>query len=210
MDIKNMHEIIELLVCCTKAEFDKKGIERINVKEMKEVTDMINDLAEAQYYRTLVEAMNKSRYGEDYDKDGPMDGHIRGYKGNNIIPGEGNYMRRGYDEMLPIDYHEIGRMRDMDMEMNRMYYSGGGSMNGMTHGGRDYREGRSGNSRRGYMEAKDMHKDETPEAKQKKMKELENYMKDLSMDVTEMISSSSAEEKNMLKTKMQELITKIN
>ena len=209
MDIKNMHEMIEKLVSCTRAELDKKGIEKIDAKELGEITDIIKDLAEAQYYRTLVIAMEESEYGEDYDENGPME-ERRYYRGQRRSPNTGRYMRRGYDEMLPIDYHEIGRMRDMDMGMNRMYYSGSGSMNGMSHGGRDYREGRSGNSRRGYMEAKDMHKDETPEAKQKKMKELENYMKDLSMDVTEMISSSSAEEKNMLKSKMQELIAKIN
>jgi hypothetical protein len=75
----------------------------------------------------------------------------------------------------------------------------------MQDGGRDEREGRSGQSRRSYMESKEMGSD-----KQSKMKELENYTKELAEDVTEMISGASAEEKNLLKTKMQTLIQKIN
>ncbi len=69
---------------------------------------------------------------------------------------------------------------------------------------RDGREGRSGQKRRGYMEAKENGKD-----KQEKMKELENYMKELSTDVTEMIDEASQEEKNMLKNKLQVLMQKI-
>lgn len=123
--------------------------------------------------------------------------------------------------MTPDMYHdwdnmtEVERMRDLDRpSMNRMYYSGSdssgvgngmsGSNDGNRGGGRDIREGRSGNARRGYMETKEMGKD-----KQEKMKELENYMKELSTDVTEMISDASPEEKSMLKQKMQVLMTKI-
>lgn len=230
MDIKNMHEMIEKLVACTKAEFDKKGIEKIDAEEMGKVTDIIKDLAEAQYYRTLVVAMDESEYGEDYDENGPMEEERRYYRGQRRNARTGRYMRRGYDEMLPIDYHEIGRMRDMDMGMNRMYYSDGGGNTGgrggmsggnsrgyggnMYYGGqgngRDYREGRSGQSRRSYMEAKEMHSGNTPEDKQHKIKELEKYMEELSNDVTEMINGASPEEKNTLKAKMQALIGKIN
>lgn len=71
-------------------------------------------------------------------------------------------------------------------------------------GGRDSREGRSGEKRRGYMEAKEMGKD-----KNEKMKNLEEYMKELGSDVTEMIEGASPEEKTMLKTKMQTLLQKI-
>lgn len=74
---------------------------------------------------------------------------------------------------------------------------------------RDSREGRSGEARRGYMESKEMHKDNSTESKQHKMRELENYMKELSSDVTEMIEGASPEEKNMLKNKMQVLMQKI-
>lgn len=73
-----------------------------------------------------------------------------------------------------------------------------------SQGGRDSREGRSGQMRRGYMEAKEKGAD-----KQQKMKELEDYMKELSSDVTEMIGDASPEEKSLLKQKMQVLMQKI-
>lgn len=75
---------------------------------------------------------------------------------------------------------------------------------------RDDREGRSGEARRGYMETKEMHKGNSADDKQHKMRELENYMKELSTDVTEMISDASSEEKNMLKNKLQVLMQKIS
>ena len=47
---------------------------------------------------------------------------------------------------------------------------------------------------------------DTPENKQHKMRDLETYMRELSDDVTEMISDSTPEEKTMLKTKLQTLV----
>ena len=58
-----MHEIKEQLVSCLKAEM-AKGIENVDTKEAGEVVDMIKDIAqcekycwEAEYYRSVVEAM---------------------------------------------------------------------------------------------------------------------------------------------------------
>ena len=225
MDIKMMHEMIEKLTECAKSEMDKKGIEEIDTEEFGKATDIIKDLAEAMYYRTLVEAMKESEYGEEYDEYGPMDDGRRGYRGQ-PRDSKGRYMSRrgrrmGYEEPWDevFDYNEMERMRDMDRPHGRMYYTDGTSgTSGMTSGSnmgstggqyssrmqRDSREGRSGQMRRGYMEAKEEGKD-----KAEKMKELENYMKELSTDVTEMISDASPEEKSMLKQKMQVLMTKI-
>ena len=235
MDIKMMHEMIEKLTECAKSEMDKKGIEEIDTEEFGKATDIIKDLAETMYYRTLTEAMKESEYGEDYDEEGPMDDGRRGYRGQRR-DSRGRYMsnrgRRGYQEdfRMPPIYWD----RDMDRDtMGKMYYTDGNSgTSGMTSGStsgnmgstggtrgysesgeggqygsriqRDSREGRSGQGRRGYMEAKETGKD-----KAEKMKELENYMKELSTDVTEMISDASPEEKSMLKQKMQVLMTKI-
>lgn len=212
MDIKKMHEMVEMLTCCAKAEFDKKGIEQIDAEEMSKVTDMIKDLAEAQYYRTLVVAMEDAEYGEDYDHEGPIgEGHRKGYRGQPRSSRTGRYMRRGYDHMMPVDDMEhMEHMRDMDRDMGRMYYSDSSSGHNMSgSAGRDSREGRSGSARRGYMESKEMHKGNSPEDKKEKMKELEHYMQELGTDLTEMISDASPEEKNLLKSKMQTLITKI-
>lgn len=91
---------------------------------------------------------------------------------------------------------------------NRRGYEEGYSQ-GSRSGQRDGREGRSGMSRRTYMETKEMHADNSPESKQKKMRELEKYMGELSTDLTEMIAGASNEEKTMLKTKLQTLTQKI-
>lgn len=218
--------MIEKLTECAKHELDN-GVESVDTKEMGEVADIIKDLSEAMYYRTLIEAMKESEYGEEYDEYGPMDNMRRGYRGQ-PRDSMGRYMsrrgrgRRGYEEpmyrMTPEMYreHSPEYYRDMDREMvGRMYYSGS-DMDSTTNGSsnysarmqrdgmRDGREGRSGQSRRGYMEAKEQGKE-----KGEKMKELENYMKELSSDVTEMISDASPEEKSMLKQKMQVLLQKI-
>ena len=226
-ETKELSAICERLVGAVKHEVDN-GIENVDTKELGEVIDMIKDLSEAKekvikgcYYKTLMEAMEEAEYGEDYDEDGPMDLGRRGYRGQRR-DSRGRYMssRRGYDEIMPMDYRQMEQMRDMDRDgMSRMYYSGsnggsnssGGSMNsGNMSGGRDYREGRSGQTRRSYMEKKELHKSNTAEDKQAKLKELEAYMADLSSDITEMINGATTEEKNMLKTKIQTLAQKIS
>ena len=230
MDIKMMHEMIEKLTECAKAEMDKKGIEELDAEEFSKVTDMLKDLSEAMYYRTITVAMEESEYGEDYDYEGR-----KGYRGQRR-DSRGRYMsnrgRRGYESyMMPeMDWDDMEYQRDMDRNShNRMYYTDGsmsgsssmgggqssGSMSsssgnrGYSDGNRDMREGRSGQSRRGYMESKEMHKGNSAEDKQQKMKELEHYMKDLSEDVTEMITEMSPEEKSLMKQKMQVLMQKI-
>lgn len=147
--------------------------------------------------------------------------------------------RRGYTEMpmhdmMPDMYRDdMEWSRDMDRPTGRMYYTDGnmGNMSGnrsngsdnysgdgrrnydgdgrRNNSGRDYREGRSGQRRRGYMETKEMHSDNTPESKQQRMRELDAYTKELAEDVTEMITDASQEEKTMLKSKLQTLIQKI-
>ena len=63
MDIMRMHDMIEKLSECAKCEIDK-GIENIDPCEMGQVTDMMKDLAEAMYYRTLMKAMEESSADE--------------------------------------------------------------------------------------------------------------------------------------------------
>jgi hypothetical protein len=69
---------------------------------------------------------------------------------------------------------------------------------------RDEREGRSYNSRRMYMEAKDMKRDKATQ-----LRELEKYMQELSQDITEMIADASPEEKQYLEKKISALASKI-
>lgn len=107
--------------------------------------------------------------------------------------------------------YEDGRSRGYE-DGNRDGYERGyseGEQRGRSMNQRDSREGRSGQSRRSYMESKEMHADNSPESKQAKMRELEKYMNELSSDMSEMINGASNEEKTMLKTKLQTLQQKI-
>ena len=236
MHIKNIHCMIEKLSEVAKCELDK-GIENVDTKEMGEVAEIIKELSEAEYYAKISKAMDESEYGEDYDYKGAYDEHERkGYRGQRR-DSRGRYMsnrgRRGYEApmmMYDEDWDEMERMRDMDRPIGRMGYSGSGSMGGsqgqsgsgsssmsggQSNGGsmsnaRGYSESRYDRAKRGYEETKSIHKDNSAESKQMKMKELENYMKELSTDVTEMIMDASPEEKSMLKNKMQVLMQKIN
>ena len=176
--------------------------QNVDTKELGEAVDMIKDLAEAIYYCTITEAM------EENDKEKKKQQHIMYYTPYKIYP----------------DYYR-------DMDYNKMYYSGGmygaggaaPSGIGMDSMGsnsrehqdrimpreypiemRDYREGRSGMSRRTYMESKENH-----QSKEVQMKELEKYMKELSEDISEMIKDATPEERQVLHQKIMTLAEKV-
>lgn len=236
MHIKNIRCIEEKLAEAIRCEFDK-GIENVNTSEMGKATDMLKDATEAEYYARIAKAMEnaekedeesqkymlkqlKEEYGED-DGRRYYDNYRYMRTGRFAPKGRGSYMpRRGYE--TPIEYHMTPEMyrehdpeyyRDMDRDMGRMYYTETGMRentgNSSRTGMRDSREGRSGMSRRSYMQTKEMHPDNSQESKQAKMKELEKYMGELSGDITEMIAGASNEEKTMLKAKLQTLMQKI-
>lgn len=223
MDIKRMHDMIEKLSECAKSEFDK-GIENVNTDEMGKVTDMLKDLAEAMYYRTLTNIMEESdaeeilgmldrRFYDDYR-----------YKttGRYAPKGKGSYVgRRGYEE--PPYMHmmnredlqdwdsmsERERMRDLDRaSIGRMYYTETESMH-KDGSMRDSREGKAGMMRKGYMETKEMHKGTTPQDKEANMHSLESYLKELSEDLTELLPYMIPEERQMAKTKITTLAAKM-
>lgn len=210
MHIKNIHCIIEKLAECTKSQLEK-GIETVDTKEMGEVADIIKDLCEAEYYAKISKIMDEHEYGEEYDENGPID-ERRYYRGRSRDSMGRFTSRRGYSEphykMTPEMYreHEPEYWRDMDKGHGRMYYGGEHQTNASY---RDQREGRSGISRRSYMETKEARPGNSAEDKQVKAKELEKYMNELSSDITEMIAGATPEEKTVLKTKMQTLLSKI-
>lgn len=213
MDIKRMHCMIEKLAECAEKQFDN-GIESVDTAEMGQVTDMLKDLAEAMYYRTLTKAMDDSdpeeimemfeRYGDGgrryYD-------HYRYADGRFAPKGRGMY-RRGYDEppyyhMTPEMYRNMENYRDMDRRDGRMYYTEP-TMNSGVH-----TESRYDMAKRNYTESKELHRGNTPEDKEQKMKELEKYLREIGSDIAELISDASTEEKNLLKNRMQVIMQKI-
>ena len=111
--------------------------------------------------------------------------------GSNYASGGTNYARGGNSSNSG-----GGRsyMHDMDygaMGMNQQHE-------------RDAREGVSPMYRKMYMESKEMKHD-----KAKQMKDLENYVQELSNDIVEMVAEASPEERQMLHQKICLLATKI-
>ena len=202
MDIKRMHEMIETLTEVAKCEFDK-GIENIDTKEMGEVADMIKDLSEAMYYRTITVAMEDSEYGVDYDWESR-----KGYRGQ-MRDSKGRYMsrRRGYMPMMyDYDWDNMQMDRDMDREHGKMYYT---EPMTMRNDNQTHSESRYDRARRGYEETKAMHKSGSVEDKKKNMESLEHYMKELSEEMAELIESMDASEKTMVRSKLQTLAQKV-
>ena len=217
---KPIKKMCEKLMDSVNHELDK-GVENVDAKELGEVIDMIKDLYEAKkemyeacYYKQIMEAMEEHDFE---DEEEIMDEGRRGYRGQ-PRDSRGRYMRRGYDEMM----YMPEMYRDMDLMDGKMYYTSQGSQGGSSMGSssgnsmgyndgmmRDMREGRSGQSRRSYMETKEMHKGNTQQDKDMKLKELDKYMNELSSDISEMIHDSSNEEKTMLKQKLNGLVQKI-
>ena len=106
------------------------------------------------------------------------------------------------------EYHKY--RRDMDKSNGKMYYSEdmvewdmGRDYHNISED-KDHREGRSPMSRRAYIEAKEHH-----HGKEVLMKELENYMQELTQDMAEMIKGASMEEKQLLQKKISTLASKI-
>lgn len=143
-----------------------------------------------------------------------------------------DYKGKTAEEMRDMDRHTKGVMyytepvRTDGMKHDGIAKSDDRYSDGYDEGARrgyedGYRDGerkgkmKSGGSRyemakRGYVETKEMYKGNTPQEKQEKMKSLENYMKELAEDVTDMISDATPEERNLLKQKMQVMIQKIS
>lgn len=189
------------LMSCVQSQM--MNPQEANTEELGEVVDMIKDLSETMYYCSIVEAMEESKEEKELmEKMSKHSTHMyyppyrepMYYDGESMSTGGRSNGRMG------------GRRRYDD---GHIYYEG--DMNPMPfYEGtypteiRDFREGRSGMTRRNYMESKEL-----GHGKEKKMKELEEYMKELSEDITEMIEGASPEEKQILSQKLSMLADKV-
>lgn len=210
MHIERIHKMVECLTEKTLSELDK-GIENVNVEEMSEAVDMIKDLCEAEYRAVIVKSMKKAdEEEEEYDKEllrslkaeyGEESGrrYYDQYRyANGRFAPKGRGTRRGYEEPPYMHmYPELERMRDMDRDYGKMYYT------------EPMPESNYDRAKRNYTETKEMHKNNTPEDKEHKMKSLDSYTKELASDITGMVADMSAEEKNLLRTKLSTLVSKI-
>ena len=217
-----MHEFAKKIMECVKAKAESIGIENFegqNLDDLKDWTEIVKNIVKFDKDYKIVEAMKKAEENEDvmemleryadYPERRYYD-HYRYADGRFAPKGHGTY-RRNYEEppyyrMTPDMYreHEPRYYRDMDRSDERMYYTETGDMN------------RSGNSessydraKRMYTETKNTHRDNSTESKQAKMRELEQYTKELAEDVTKLLTDMTQEEKALLKSRMQVLMQKI-
>ena len=215
------------------------GLDKVNTHELYEAVDILKDLSEiklncvkAMYKTQIMEAMEDSEYGVDYDENG----EIRYYNPNRYA--DGRYAPKGrgtrYYRMTPEMYREYEPeyYRDLDREsMKRMYsttstgtsgtsrnYSDGyadgmnegekrGYNNGMSEGEtRGYERGYSEGSRsRGgrYDRARRMYEENKgKQGEQNDMRNLETMLNEFEKELSEMLPKMSQQEKNLAKNKV--------
>lgn len=224
-------KLVSMKECLMAAAQNQMGnLENVNAKELGEVVDMIKDLAEASYYCTVTKTMEdreKEQKEQEKIDDAVLMSSMRAqpYSGSNYYTPYMKYIDPylyGGERYYDGDGNARGMRDSNNPNGGRMYYggsSGSGAYSGSYNSGnggrygyydaapmyrRDYREGVSPNSRRSYMESRELHQD-----KKVQMQELEKYIQELGQDITEMIRDSSPEEKNLLQQKLSSLATKI-
>lgn len=196
------------------AQAQMGDLEHVCAEELGEVIDMIKDIEEAKYYCAITKAM------EDRDKNEKTEEKINTAlllekMKNPSIPENMNYYGGPHVRYPDRRFDEYGRMYYSNTSYyddGQMYYDGrdmrrGGSSNDgersfsrMSSIMRDSREGRSWDGRRGYMESKENHMTDAV-----KMERLNEYMKELGEDITEMIKDSTPQEKSALRDKLTNL-----
>lgn len=181
-----MHDRIENIKERLIAEVEGQinHLDCVDACELGEVIDAIHHLAETEYYCTITEAMK--------EKDNETEEYSRRYYG---------YPEYRYDEYAH---------RDTDKryynKMSEPYHETEYDINsGRTMAAHDRREGRSGMTRKTYMEGKETHQPTTTQ-----MRELEKYLQELATDITEMIEDATPEEKAFMEKKISALAAKIN
>ena len=212
-----MHKWAKQIMECVKAKVDGIGIDNFegqNLDDLKDFTEIAKNIACFDKDYRIVEAMEKSEDNEDIMRmleqyeDYPDRRYYDAYRyANGRFAPKGRGTRRGYEEppyyhMYP-EYDERERMRDMDRDdRGKMYYSEPTMSSGMKESNYD-------RAKRNYTETKELHKGNTQEDKEHKMKSLDGYMKELSTDITHLLGDMTAEEKNLLRTKLSTLVSKI-
>ena len=203
MKVETLKTMADQLIACTQGQIG--NLSEADSHELGEAVDMIKDFAEAIYYCTITEAMEKSENKEQQPVNNityyttPM--YAREQYGNNYnrnMERTGGYM-----------YYPTGRNGETTYggNMDRVNMLGNGgrtSYYAEFPEMRDPREGRSPMRRRMYMEGKEAHNDPNSQ-----LKELEAYLQELSTDITEMIKDASPEERATLHQKMTMLASKI-
>ena len=173
----------------TQIEKSMSNPATVKTEELAKVIESIHWLEEAMYYCSIIKAMEKSE--EDSEK---TYNNINYYMEGNPVKMYGG--RKMYDNRSSNDRQYMGDISHYTPYMEYAPYM---------MRDKDWREDKLYNSRRTYVEGKMNHVKDT-----ESMQDLEQYMTDLGDDITDMIRSSSPEEKQVLSQKLQMLASKVN
>lgn len=209
---KRLQHMKESLVSCVENQLTH--LESVDTKELGEAIDMIKDLEEAIYYCTITKAMNKKgEEKEEYYSQKQYRDIDRGigrmyYEDPRYMGGNNTYRQYSSNGGQSNSGSSSGNSNNSSSSQSQSEGNSGGSSRQYSEKEynimRDRREGKSPMSRRTYMEAKESHSD-----KAHQMKELENYMQELTQDVVEMVEGASAEEKQYLSKRVAALANKL-
>ena len=214
---KNLCKMIENLENGLLAEMN--NMQALDTEEAYKIIDMIKDLYESKknvakslYYDHIIDAMDNSEYGIDYDENG----EIKGYRGRS--ENTGRYVHRAYRTIGMDPY-----LRDMDINDKKMYYMDDSGMenvndrNGYSRGySAGYAEGQNSKAYesrmdkaiRGYKEAKSTGTD-TDKDKENKIKSLTELMHSFEMELLPHIKDMDSNEKQIAKNSLEALRSKI-
>ena len=210
-----MHKWAKQIMECVKAKVDGIGIDNFegqNLDDLKDFTEIAKNIACFDKDYRIVEAMEKSEDNEDVMRmleqyeDYPDRRYYDHYRyANGRFAPKGRGTRRGYEEPpyyhMPINYNDMEYMRDMDKSRGKMYYSEPIAPH--------VSESNYDRAKRHYTETKEMHKGASTEDKEHKMKALDGYIRELSGDISELLNDMTPDERNLLRTKMSNLASKL-
>lgn len=151
-------------------------IKTVNTKELGEVIDMIKDLSETLYYCEIYKQM------EEAEKQ-PIERNNYYYTERYYRDMDRNSQKRMYYHNEPVNNENQTQVYYTETDYPISFY--------------DEWEGRSPEKRKMYMESKATH-----QSNNKAMKDLQDYLEDLSSDIIEMLDKATPEEKIIVQHKI--------
>lgn len=198
-----MHEWAKQIVDCVKTKVDGIGLDNLDngsLCELEMWTKIAKNITCFEKDYEIIKAMKENPQAEySFNKYG----EIRYYQEPKPY-----YMDDRYEVDKDWYRKPPKELRDMDRMHGRMYYTepmDNQNHNGNTNQQHDSRMGRNGESRRRYYDSMQNHKANTPEDKAMKVKDLDMWMTDFASDVKELLGDMTADEKTMIRTKLENL-----
>lgn len=174
-----MHKWAKQIMECVKAKVDGIGIDNFEGQNLDDLKDF------TEIVKNIVE------FDKEYLIVEAMENSKDDYR---------RYTEPPYYHM-PVNYNDMEYMRDMDKSRGKMYY--------FEPIAPHVSESNYDRAKRHYTETKEMHKGASTEDKEHKMKALDMYIRELSGDISELLNDMTPDERNLLRTKMSNLASKL-